>query len=345
MNHNFRNRFYSDFSRPGISEQTEKRAINEYFPESPKISNLVLDENIEEFNLEEEEESVKEFIMYHSQRKGSIVSQFINSKNSSNIKNTTSNINENLQTTAFKESGIKEEEGRDNEEDEEDNESIDSFEIEIENNKMREQSKETDSSTNKNTGHMISSNKLINISFGNIKKDEHDYDNEFLDDFDNLSIQCVDENNEYGINEYINNNKEKNEHLKKRDFMIFIEDEDINDTKKMKIKTKKEKKNNNNEKHEPIKNPFLASLKNDSEMEIKKEVDHYQGIVKHLLNVNGTIPNDLNKNNNLFYLNNYKQTRMSFVNSNNNDLLRNRSKSFNCTSLRQRPILEFMRNC
>lgn len=350
MNRPVRNRFYSDFGKsklfPAVCQNTP---MNKYFPESPRISNLVLDEPIEEFNLEEEQDgSIQEFLLNVPQRKGSIVSQFLNSKNNSNNLNETSPQQLEFSSGATKTRGARnnifgnfvDEEIKEN-----DNESIDSFEIEIETNKLKDQSKLTESSTNVNdTAHNI-----LNYKFGNIRKDDFNYDNEFLDEFDNVSMECLNDN----INERINQSgliphgrqPTPNSTLMKRDYQIFIEDEDKNKTIQMKFNLPSSQPINqhieDNQYHHEQTNPFLAHPRDkiDCEKEINKEVDHFQGIVKHLLDVNKGISN------NMFYMNGARK-RESLMQGNSQELLmRNRSKSFNCSMLGSRPILEFMKNC
>jgi hypothetical protein len=323
--------------------------MNKYFPESPKISNLVLDEPIEEFNLEEEQdESIQDFLLNVPQRKGSIVSQFLNSRNNSNNLNETSPYQ-----MEFSSGATKARAGRDNgfgkcadeEIKENDNESIDSFEIEIEANKLKDQSKLTESSTNVND----TTHNILNYQFGNIRKDDFNYDNEFLDEFDNVSMECLDDN----INERINQSgllpqapqATPNNILMKRDYKIFIEDEDKDKTIQMKFNLQPSRPINQHTEDHPYqheqKNPFLAHPRDniDCEKEIHKEVDHFQGIVKHLLDVNKGISN------NMFYMNGANKRESLMQGSNQELLMRNRSKSFNCSMLGSRPILEFMRNC
>lgn len=351
MNQAIRNRFYSDFNKNHLPNQTPKTPINHYFPESPKILNLELSEPIEEFNLEEENsESIRDFMLSIPQRKGSIVSQFLNSKNVNNVNNFPNLENCNIDEIEKKQNIFDTNFPQNIEEIKcEDNVSLDSFEIEIENNKRRENSKETDSSTNNNQN----KNQILNFPFGNIKKDKWNYGSEFLDEFENVSMEAVDENFNDKINQssFFNNmqcntavqSKNEQTELKKRNFNLFKENNIEEERQKFyepakitnpflqkkKIKPEEDFKINSSNKYIKIK---------DSEKEIENEVNHFKGIVKHLLDVNKGI------NQNIFYLQN--DPRKSTISTNSNPmLLRNRSKSFNCSRMNSRPILEFMKNC
>lgn len=353
MNRPIRNRFYSDFGKSKLFPETPHNPpMNQYFPESPKISNLILNEPIEEFNLEEDQgESLKDFLLNAPQRKGSIVSQFLNSKNNSNNLHEASPHQFEYPLGGKKMGGGKNDmfgECADVDMRENDNESIDSFEIEIETNKLKDQSKLTESSTNINdTAHNI-----LNYKFGNIRKDDFNYDNEFLDEFENVSMKCLDDTTNERVNHpnmtVYQNQPTHNSILLKRDYQIFIEDEDKDKTTQMKFnlsscKPQMDKMQNHNDNYQyEQNNPFLADVRNnniDCEKELNKEVNHFQGIVKHLLNVNKGISN------NMYSMNGVKKRESLMQGNEQGILMRNRSKSFNCSMLSSRPILGFMRNC